>query len=904
MVPTNFVDRVEPMAQLSSLAGGLAGGHGRAFVVEGRSGMGKTALLAKFAQNLAAGEAQPSSCVVVSTRCHPEIGAGLTYAPALDLLVQLHEQTEQPGWLRRVLKAAGLGVVKSAPAMLSALVPGLGAVWTAGREAAETALKSGSAPLDSVMPIQLGAALQISEALLAGATPERPVVLLVDDVQFIDPSSLLVLDRVVRKLATKPVALVLSHTRPDTDTAVSATLDLWERDGLATRCPLDGLPEDAVQELVALKFDQHPATLPGEVFRLTGGHSLLVSLCLEEWQRDSDHTGPLPASVARVVEARLRALDEQDRRIVAVAAVQGPVFLSRLVAETVALPHEEVIERLSRIARHRLITLHQPPAWAEAERTDCYAFEHAALWRVVYEQQTPEQRRSRHERIAQALLAVDTEPADLPLGRRLEIAHHLDRGGAPCLEDSADAHYALARSAALDGLSFTEAESHCEVAIKAARALPRTTPGRDRRLVSAIELLLSLTEVRWQGQAMPARGLDVDALAAEAEQAALRCGDARLVARTTLLRGKSLLVTRGLGPSLVKLREAIEKAARAEDPVALFVAKVEYGRQVSKHRLADGLAQLYEVERMYASDPALGATGDPVLQHARNLAEMQLAVNLFDSGRLGEALGRLLRCVDRLRQEPLGAELPIALNYLAQVHTAVGRPDQAEQALLEALAFEDRRGGDSGWHAYNTALYARLLAADPDPTRRAEASAAIERAWLETERTWLANLVPIVRNLYADILLDLAVRPDEQAGARAEESYREQLRRADKLALDTHVETEQTGMVRSRIAALTLRGRAHLALGEPAAAARYAGEAVRILDEVGDMPALRTEEVLYHAALAQDGAGDPAAAKELLGRARAVVLDKAAHIEDPELRGRFLADVALNRRILADGGSE
>ncbi|MFI9580327.1 hypothetical protein ACIHCQ_00385 [Streptomyces sp. NPDC052236] len=127
-----------------------------------------------------------------------------------------------------------------------------------------------------------------------------------------------------------------------------------------------------------------------------------------------------------------------------------------------------------------------------------------------------------------------------PLERRLEIAHHLRLGGPGCLAASADAHYALAREAAMEGLSFAEAEGHCEEVIKAVRELPAHAEGGDRRFVQAVELLLSLTEVRWRGRHRPAGGPDIDALAAEAEAAASRCGEPGLVLRTTLLRGKTL----------------------------------------------------------------------------------------------------------------------------------------------------------------------------------------------------------------------------------------------------------------------------------------------------------------------------------------------------------------------------
>ncbi|MEU9173969.1 tetratricopeptide repeat protein [Streptomyces sp. NPDC048420] len=261
------------------------------------------------------------------------------------------------------------------------------------------------------------------------------------------------------------------------------------------------------------------------------------------------------------------------------------------------------------------------------------------------------------------------------------------------------------------------------------------------------------------------------------------------------------------------------------------MALVEYGRQLPKRDLEAGLRVLFEAEELYASAAELGDAASPVLQHARNLNEMQIGVNLFDAGRFDEALQRLVRCVERLSSESMRAELPIALNYLAQLHIAMGDMAEAEAALTRALTFEEeyQETGEtiSGWHAYNNALLASIASSTPD--RAPEALRRIRAAWLETQETWLVNLVPIVRNLHVNVLMAVG----------------EHFGQALRLIGDTLVETETTKMDRSRIAAFCLRSRLRLAEGDVRNAADDAREAYELLEERGAMPALRTEEVLY-----------------------------------------------------------
>ncbi|NSC23113.1 AAA family ATPase [Streptomyces albus subsp. chlorinus] len=892
---TVFVDRDESMEELCSLVAALVEGRGSALLVEGVSGMGKTSLLGEFCRRTSQARSGAGACRVVTAHCHPGIGPGLWYGPVIDILMKLDAQAEQPGRLRRFLGGAGRGTVRSLPELLSALVPGLGAVLTIGSEATKAALGSGSMPFDSLLPFQQGVATQIVNALLELAGSGPPVVLVIDDVQNIDQSSLLVLDRLLRELPGSPLSVVLSHavgqTPENAADGVEELLRRWESEGLIRSHALSGLPDDAVAELVRHRHPDAPPTLPVSLSRLTAGHPVFVQLCLEEWRPEHGADIALPESLSRVVEDRMRSLSPEDQRLLVTAATQGATFLSGVVAAAAEMPHDEVMERLRRLSRtHKLINRAAPPDWARYDASDCYVFQHQALWDVLYRQQSEQQCRTRHTRIARALAEGGGGTAN-SLERRLEIARHYEKGGPQCLAETAAAHYALARSAAIEGLSFAEAERHCEKAIHAARALSEGEPGRDRQLAEAIELLLSLTEVRWRGESESGGGPYIDTLAAEAERAASRSGSLELVARTTLLRGKTLMATRGLVPGLEKLRDAMRIAEEQEDPVALFVAKVEYGRQASKRSLADGLEQLRQAEELYAAEPRLGGGGDPVLQHARNLNEMQLGITLFDHGRLGQALARLVRCTDRLRGEVLNAELPIALNYLAQVRGGLGRFDEAEDVLREALRIEAERGGDSGWHAYNSALLAHYLARDP--RRRGECLTLIEEGWLETERTWLINLVPIVRNLYAQVLLDTA-----DGNPRVLEA-------AHRLAADTVAETRRTGMVRSEIAALCLNGQVRLRQGDVRAAEENARQAVGLLTRTGDMPALRSEEVLFHAARALRAAGAGGEAGDLLERARAKVAQKADSLEDAELRRGFLEDVPLNRAIaLGDLESE
>lgn len=912
---TVFVDRTESLDAIARVADALVEGRSGVLVIEGESGMGKSALLGEFVRRAVADDAM--ACRVVSVRSTPGIGTRRPYGPVMDALHQLRPP-EPPAPSRRAWwgRVAGRSAMAAAPDVLSAAVPGLGMLFAAGREFAEAAVTTGSIPGDSLAPMQTTVTQQVIEALLEQARAAEPLLLIIDDVQSCDITTLELLHLLLPRLAAEPLSLVLGLGSAPSNAAnaeaVGQLLRLWRgahRELLSDHV-LPPLPVWAVGALVESRLSGYevPAGFADRLAAATAGRPIFVEQCLQLWRPTDGAEVPLPRDLPEAVGDRIGQLDDRSRELLVIGATVGEFFFSHTVAELAGLPHAQVQDLLNRIEReHGLIRERQAgdvPLWASHLHTDWYDFEHRTLQYGIRGRQSRGARLGRHARIADALgVLPGAEP--LPRELRVLIADQLHEAGYARAAQSAAAHYALARSVAVNELSFTQAEQHCRTAIESARLLTPGTPERDLRLVESIELLLSLTEVRWRGGTATGAGfpegseggegsegrgsgegsgaVDIDTLAAEAEQAAHRLADPLLVARATLQRGKTLMAVHGLQPSLAKLEESVQRAHAYEGPgraAVLFVAMVEYGRQLPKRDLAAGLQLLLDAEELYASDPGLGEAGNPVLQHARNLNEMQIGVNLFDSGRLGEARDRLVLCTDRLRAEPFRAELPIALNYLAQLHLATGSYAEAETALREALTFEEDRGGVSGWHAYNTALLA--VCAARDPARRSEALERIRDAWQETEQTWLANLVPIVRNLYVDVLLRLDEDPEL----------------AHRLVDHTLIETRETGMVRSEIAAHGLRSRIRLAAGRSGLAAQDARRALALLAEHGDMPALRTEEVLYDAArvLLASGADDEAQA--LLARARAVILSKADTIDDAGLRDRFLTAVPLNRALL------
>lgn len=660
-------------------------------------------------------------------------------------IANLYAQIEARRTRRRLLRRSAEVGVSAGSALLTLMAeaaPAVKPLLAVGTSAARAAIDSGSMPFDSLAPFEQALDLKISEVIV-GRLANCPALVIVDDLHHCDERSLFAFEQLLRRPGGLRFGMVFSRD-PLTGGDARLLPQLWERERLLHRRTLGGLPSEAIADLVTAQL----AELPGK------DRTMLVRAAAQGYWFDSATLGELAEKGATAARDRQHLLASTSHFIVPAEA----------------------------------------PDWARRERADHYRFRHQALRRLIESLQSAEQRRDLHERIA--LAAIERLGESASYEQRLEIARHLREAGDHCFALSSDFHLALARDAATRLLGLGDAERLCGHAIDAAQAMPQDRPERHRRVVDSAMLYLSLTEVRWKGISRPTGERDSDALSAAAEAAAEALGDRALRARALMMRGKSLMTTTGLGPGLERLERAVEEARGLPDPTALYIATIEYGRQVSKRSLAAGIAQLTAAEELRRTDPRIHGSDDPVLLHARNLGEIQFGISLFDDGRLGRARERLETAVARLRREGNRTEFPIALNYLARLRYCLGETAAAEEVLDEAVTFENV---PSGWRAYNTALLATVRAAAGHP--EAECLQLMARAWQETERTWLLNLVPIVRNLHAELSLR-AGRLDE----------------AERLARVTVEETRVTGMVRSEIAAHSLPGRITLARGEREAA--------------------------------------------------------------------------------------
>ncbi len=429
-----FVARAPEVSRAVAALDRARSGEPSLLLVAGDAGVGKTRFLEHVAELARASGAQ-----VVFGHCVDLGEIGLPYLPF----------TEALGVLQRLDPATVEAVTAEHPA-LCRLLPGAVAADDEGAD--RRRLFEG-----------------IAEALAAAGSPERPLVLVLEDLHWADASSRDVLRFLVARMANQHLVVAASYRSDDLHRrhpwrGVAAELARHPR---VERIDLSPFTRDELGEFATSVVGSAlpPATLDKVRARSEGNAYYAVEI-LEAGPDDDE----LPWSLADVLRTRLDPLDPAVHHLVQVAAVAGRRVSEPLLRAAVAahadrdLAEPASVDRALRdaVAQHVL-----------REEDGQIAFRHALLAEVVYGDLLPGEKSALHRAY---LAAMQEAPA---LGSAAELATHALL--APDLDVALRASWVAAEEAA-GMLAPQERLRHLEVVLRLWDAVPATaaTLGADR----------------------------------------------------------------------------------------------------------------------------------------------------------------------------------------------------------------------------------------------------------------------------------------------------------------------------------------------------------------------------------------------------------------------------------------
>lgn len=318
----------------------------------------------------------------------------------------------------------------------------------------------------AVMPPEEGRRFLLNNIrdYLERAASVQPMVLVLDDLQWADDSTLLLVEHLAARLREMPMLVIGTYRDVELDVArpLAATMNRLNRGALAERMALRRLPRDEVAALLrGLSGQEPPAALVDIVFMETEG----VPFFVQEVYRYLDDEGRLfdangqwrtdvgvgevevPEGVRLVIGRRLERVAEETRRVLTAASVIGRAFTFELLRALTDLGEDALLDALDEAERAHLI------ATGEGRDTRI-TFAHEQIRQTLLGGMSLPRRQRMHLRVAEAL---ETAYATRLEEHAADLAHHLYQSGAAADLEKTARYLALAGDQAMGASAFEDA---------------------------------------------------------------------------------------------------------------------------------------------------------------------------------------------------------------------------------------------------------------------------------------------------------------------------------------------------------------------------------------------------------------------------------------------------------------
>ncbi|MDH3943469.1 MAG: ABC transporter substrate-binding protein, partial [Anaerolineae bacterium] len=469
------------------------GGHTQLAFITGEAGRGKSALLHEFARRA---ESSQDNLLVVHGGCRMPSGVPDPYLPFRQAFAMLSGEVEdswisgeislsQAGRLWGLLPIFSQTLVDAAPGLIDTLVSGRElAARAAGFDSRGQPWQSALAHLlekkaEEILPPEKDQAdiyhqaIQVLKLLAA----HHPLLIILDDLHWIDQASLGLLTALEQEMQNHPVLILGAYRKAEigidggSPQALKSNLTEWKRQRGDIWIDLDetSIEEDRafIDEYLDTEPNQLSAGFRKTLTRHTKGHGLFLQEMLRElqergdlkkdgedrWVERKDITWDrLPAKVEGVIEKRIERLDDDSRVLLEVASVVGVSFQAEVVAAILQKDKSAVVTHLvTQIGRGHQLVEDLGIERLNGFRLSRFRFSHALLQNYIYHRISESQRTVWHESVAHHLEKLYTSRSgDIAgvLARHYEIAGDFE---------NAITHYRKAGVQAIQSFAYAEA---------------------------------------------------------------------------------------------------------------------------------------------------------------------------------------------------------------------------------------------------------------------------------------------------------------------------------------------------------------------------------------------------------------------------------------------------------------
>jgi tetratricopeptide (TPR) repeat protein len=442
MFHNHFIGRKPQLQELHEKLALVMENHSQFMLITGDAGMGKSLLAQEFSRQA---ENKFENVLVAQGNCNAQVGSVRAYLPFIEVIAQLTGNVDkklvETGQVsknsRRLKDAMGISIktiLQYGPDLIGTFLPA-GALISrsvvyiakqAGLLSKLDTLKEEPAP-DSVDKEKL---LEQYAKILRTLSKQYPILLILDDLQWADSSSLNLLLYILKKLPDAPImilglarAIYAGDAKNSSDAAWKTTLtEIKETQGnieIDLKEVQQQNGKTFVTEYINAAPNKFTPEFHNDIYQKTAGHPLFLSELLQGLEGDKkiwkDGNGywnsateidwtMLPSRIEDAITDRVKQIDEELRELLAIASVEGITFSVPILAALYQQSEYDILKLLSRKLERRYSIISEGEIQDIDGKWLCqYSFNSALFQQHIYDELSRRERMILHEKIAQTL---------------------------------------------------------------------------------------------------------------------------------------------------------------------------------------------------------------------------------------------------------------------------------------------------------------------------------------------------------------------------------------------------------------------------------------------------------------------------------------------------------------------
>ncbi len=381
------IGRTTELTAIHQLIESTKSGQGQVALLSGEAGIGKSRLVKE-----AKAYATALNFRIVQGNCFPT-DLSCPYAPLLDLIRTLLARSDSTK-IQAMLKPFARDLYPLLPEVVLPVTDLITAQ-----------------PLTALEPEQ--EKRHIFTALVhcfTSLATTLPLMLIIEDLQWGDDTSLEFLHYLARHSTDHPLLLLMTYRNDEIRPALRSWLAQLDRERLAHEYPLTGLSRKDVDAMLQAIFDSQrrvPSETLDALYGLTEGNPFFIEEILkslitvggifysdENWEHKPLSELHIPRSIQDAVQQRTDQLGKDAKHVLILAAVAGRRFDFALLQQLTHHDEQQLLILMKELIAGQLVV---------EETADQFAFRHALTRQAIYTQQLVRERRALHLKIAETI---------------------------------------------------------------------------------------------------------------------------------------------------------------------------------------------------------------------------------------------------------------------------------------------------------------------------------------------------------------------------------------------------------------------------------------------------------------------------------------------------------------------